>query len=356
MHWALSARAVVALGRLPHQPMGAGESRGRRARHRSGARRHGHRASRRAARARDVGRRARARAGRPRARAGARASCLPTSRPPASIQRTSWRCSSTSRAGVSGSHGRGGAARPVARRALLSQDRADAGRPHCCRRRARGGAEDRAPCRRLRHQGALCRASTACRSCWRPTCCHDASGDHRHGRAGCGSVGQSIHLISSGENSVSTWRWKAAARTAPSPGACSTACSRRRRSRSAGSAPPAPVPSTPWHWRRAWPKAAARARGRSSGPCGRPWPRPASRTCCATIPGSPASPSRMRWPRWRSLFSPYDFNPLGFDPFRKLLEAHVDFALLRASRGPGAAGRRHRCRRPAARASSGAAR
>jgi NTE family protein len=35
-----------------------------------------------------------------------------------------------------------------------------------------------------------------------------------------------------------------------------------------------------------------------------------------------------------TLFSPYDFNPLGFDPFRKLLEAHVDFARLRASRGP----------------------
>ena len=35
-----------------------------------------------------------------------------------------------------------------------------------------------------------------------------------------------------------------------------------------------------------------------------------------------------------SLFSPYDFNPLGFDPFRKLLEAHVDFALLRSSPGP----------------------
>ncbi len=34
------------------------------------------------------------------------------------------------------------------------------------------------------------------------------------------------------------------------------------------------------------------------------------------------------------LFSPYDFNPLGFDPFRKLLEAHVDFAKLRASAGP----------------------
>jgi NTE family protein len=35
-----------------------------------------------------------------------------------------------------------------------------------------------------------------------------------------------------------------------------------------------------------------------------------------------------------SLFSPYDFNPLNFDPFRKLLEAHVDFARLRTSPGP----------------------
>lgn len=35
-----------------------------------------------------------------------------------------------------------------------------------------------------------------------------------------------------------------------------------------------------------------------------------------------------------SLFSPYDFNPLGFDPFRKLLEAHVDFTLLRTQPGP----------------------
>jgi NTE family protein len=35
-----------------------------------------------------------------------------------------------------------------------------------------------------------------------------------------------------------------------------------------------------------------------------------------------------------SLFSPYDFNPLNFDPFRNLLEAHVDFAQLRASSGP----------------------
>jgi NTE family protein len=35
-----------------------------------------------------------------------------------------------------------------------------------------------------------------------------------------------------------------------------------------------------------------------------------------------------------SLFSPYDFNPLGLDPFRKLLEAHIDFSALRASGGP----------------------
>lgn len=35
-----------------------------------------------------------------------------------------------------------------------------------------------------------------------------------------------------------------------------------------------------------------------------------------------------------SLFSPYDFNPLGLDPLRNLLEAHVDFALLRATPGP----------------------
>src|SRR5262245_57018059 len=35
-----------------------------------------------------------------------------------------------------------------------------------------------------------------------------------------------------------------------------------------------------------------------------------------------------------SLFSPYDFNPLGFDPLRKLLEAHIDFAMLRTEPGP----------------------
>jgi NTE family protein len=34
------------------------------------------------------------------------------------------------------------------------------------------------------------------------------------------------------------------------------------------------------------------------------------------------------------LFSPYDFNPLGFDPLRKLLQDHVDFADLRSTPGP----------------------
>jgi NTE family protein len=34
-----------------------------------------------------------------------------------------------------------------------------------------------------------------------------------------------------------------------------------------------------------------------------------------------------------SLFSPYEFNPLGFDPLRNLLTAHIDFERLRAFRG-----------------------
>lgn len=35
-----------------------------------------------------------------------------------------------------------------------------------------------------------------------------------------------------------------------------------------------------------------------------------------------------------SLFSPYDFNPLGFDPLRKLLAETIDFDKLRSSGGP----------------------
>ena len=34
------------------------------------------------------------------------------------------------------------------------------------------------------------------------------------------------------------------------------------------------------------------------------------------------------------LFSPYDFNPLGFDPLRRLLQDHIDFAGLRKTSGP----------------------
>lgn len=35
------------------------------------------------------------------------------------------------------------------------------------------------------------------------------------------------------------------------------------------------------------------------------------------------------------MLSPYDFNPMGFDPFRKLLEANIDFTKLRADTGSG---------------------
>ena len=49
-----------------------------------------------------------------------------------------------------------------------------------------------------------------------------------------------------------------------------------------------------------------------------------------------------------SLFSPYDFNPLGFDPFRKLLGSAHRFRLLRADARPRAADCRHRGRDAAA--------
>jgi NTE family protein len=35
-----------------------------------------------------------------------------------------------------------------------------------------------------------------------------------------------------------------------------------------------------------------------------------------------------------TLFSPYEFNPLGFDPMRKLIAAHIDFERLRNTPGP----------------------
>ncbi|MCB1509597.1 MAG: patatin-like phospholipase family protein [Hyphomicrobiaceae bacterium] len=37
-------------------------------------------------------------------------------------------------------------------------------------------------------------------------------------------------------------------------------------------------------------------------------------------------------PQFTSLFSPYEFNPLGFDPLRKVLEQHIDFEAIRAHR------------------------
>jgi NTE family protein len=38
-------------------------------------------------------------------------------------------------------------------------------------------------------------------------------------------------------------------------------------------------------------------------------------------------------PNVAGLLSPYEFNPLGFDPFRQLLTAHIDFEKVRSSRG-----------------------
>jgi len=40
------------------------------------------------------------------------------------------------------------------------------------------------------------------------------------------------------------------------------------------------------------------------------------------------------WPSLASVFSPYDLNPLGLDPLGDILRRHVDFARLRATRGP----------------------
>jgi NTE family protein len=38
-------------------------------------------------------------------------------------------------------------------------------------------------------------------------------------------------------------------------------------------------------------------------------------------------------PNVAALLSPYEFNPLGFDPFRQLLTQHIDFEKIRTSRG-----------------------
>ena len=37
-------------------------------------------------------------------------------------------------------------------------------------------------------------------------------------------------------------------------------------------------------------------------------------------------------PNMSAFFSPYSFNPAGFDPLRKILEAHIDFEGIRANK------------------------
>ena len=120
---------------------------------------------------------------------------------------------------------------------------------------------------------------------------------------------------------------------APSPGLCSTVCSKMRRSTSHGSAPPAPAPSMPWRWLPDWWRTVAGARAKLRAV----WEAVAKAGVSDLLRLNPwlASISRSNTlAQVASLFSPYDFNPLGLDPFRKLLQAHIDFAALRASRGP----------------------
>jgi NTE family protein len=49
----------------------------------------------------------------------------------------------------------------------------------------------------------------------------------------------------------------------------------------------------------------------------------------ATLPESMRAIARASFTRIANMFSPYEFNPLGIDPLRALLEANVDFARLR---------------------------
>ena len=127
--------------------------------------------------------------------------------------------------------------------------------------------------------------------------------------------------------------WKAAAPTAPSPGACLIACSRSQTleigwisATSAGAVNAVAL-------------AAGLAEGDGAGA------RAKLRAVWEAV-AKAGVPDLMRINPWlaglsrsqtlaqvATLFSPYDFNPLGFDPLRKLLEAHVDFALLRTNRG-----------------------
>ncbi len=298
MHWALTARAVVALGRLPYRPPGAGESAAdaaaidaalaamdvahladRPVPELSG----GERARVLIARAlaQEPRRAARRRACR-RPRPGAPARPLPPSR----------------RARGGGPHRDRRAARSVAGRALLPQRRPAARGPHPRGRRAEGRAlaanilpPPTASRRAINH-------STACRLCCPSTCCHDAARLLALMRDPDPPAewGSSLLSMFRRQQRHSISRSRAAGRTAPSPGACSTACSRRRASTSPGSAPPAPAPSTPRRsapasWRTAGP-----ARAPSCARSGRRWPRRGCPISCASIRGSPASAAPTRWP------------------------------------------------------------
>ena len=103
-----------------------------------------------------------------------------------------------------------------------------------------GCADRRAPCRRLRHRGALCHDRRRAGCAAARACCHDAALMLALVRGGSRERAQRGALqfveFPGGESNASIWRSRAAARTAPSPGACSIACSRTRRSTSPGSA------------------------------------------------------------------------------------------------------------------------
>jgi NTE family protein len=51
----------------------------------------------------------------------------------------------------------------------------------------------------------------------------------------------------------------------------------------------------------------------------------------AQVPDFMRSMARISMTQIMSLFSPYEFNPLGFDPLRDLLNAHIDFKRVRAA-------------------------